>query len=150
MKSVFEEAVKDELLNRLNQLSEKSQPHWGKMNVSEMLAHCNVAYELDEKEEDDKIKGLKKFILKLLIKPTVTNEKPYKKNSTTAPEFRIADKRDFDIELKKLKGFVELTFERGPSFYEGRMSYSFGALNSKEYSNMYFKHLDHHLNQFGV
>jgi hypothetical protein len=34
--------------------------------------------------------------------------------------------------------------------FEGKESNSFGALNSTEWNNMLFKHLDHHLNQFGV
>ncbi|MCJ8164098.1 hypothetical protein MKJ04_04535 [Pontibacter sp. E15-1] len=29
-------------------------------------------------------------------------------------------------------------------------SHSFGRLSSQEWNNMFYKHLDHHLSQFGV
>ncbi len=42
------------------------------------------------------------------------------------------------------------TQQLGENHFDGKESHSFGALNSKEWNNMFVKHLEHHLKQFGV
>ena len=46
MKNVFDPAVTAELIHRIEQLQPTSPALWGKMSVDQMLAHCNVAYEM--------------------------------------------------------------------------------------------------------
>lgn len=46
MKNVFDPAVTAELIHRIEQLTPQSPALWGKMSVDQMLAHCNVAYEM--------------------------------------------------------------------------------------------------------
>jgi hypothetical protein len=93
---------------------------------------------------------VKKFFLKLFIKSVVVGEKPYQKNGRTAPQFVIADEREFEKEKSKLVNYIHQVQKLGASHYEGKDSNSFGPLKSSEYNNMFYKHLDHHLNQFGV
>ena len=57
-------------------LTPDSQPLWGKMSVSQMLAHCNVAYEMVYTDHYPKPKGLQKFILKRFAKNRVVGPKP--------------------------------------------------------------------------
>ncbi|MHA6250257.1 hypothetical protein ACXYMU_20145 [Pontibacter sp. CAU 1760] len=45
MKSVFNPADTATLISRINKLTPETQRLWGKMTVSQMLAHCNVSYE---------------------------------------------------------------------------------------------------------
>tara|TARA_R110002072_G_scaffold282761_1_gene445871 strand:+ start:98755 stop:98928 length:174 start_codon:yes stop_codon:yes gene_type:complete len=45
MKNIFDREIADEYIERINKLSTSSQCQWGKMDVSQMLAHCNVSYE---------------------------------------------------------------------------------------------------------
>ena len=35
-------------------------------------------------------------------------------------------------------------------YFNGKESHSFGILTVTEWNNSFYKHLDHHLNQFGV
>ena len=44
--NIFEKSVADEVIARINNLTPATQPGWGKMNVAQMLAHCNVTYEM--------------------------------------------------------------------------------------------------------
>ena len=150
MKNIFQEEGVNEVINRINKLSANSKPEWGSMNAGQMLAHCNVAYDLDFLEDQPKAKGLKKFMLKLFLKSLVVGEKPYSKNSRTSPDFLIADEREFDVEKSKLVTNMHKVQKLGESHYDGRESNSFGELTAKEWNNMYFKHLDHQLKQFGV
>ena len=91
-----------------------------------------------------------KFILKLLVKNTVVSEKPYKKNTKTAPAFLIKYERNFDTEKLRLINYILKTQQLGENHFEGKESHSFGVLTKTEWNNMFYKHLDHHLSQFGV
>ena len=150
MKNVFDAAVCQEIIGRIKQLTPDTQPEWGKMNVAQMLAHCNVTYEGVYTDKHPKATGLKRFILKLLVKNAVVSEKPYPKNSRTAPEFLISDEREFNAEKQRLINYIHKTQELGVSHFEGMDSTSFGALTATEWNNLFYKHLDHHLRQFGV
>ncbi len=150
MKNIFDKSVAEEVLARIDKLEPSSKPLWGQMSVAQMLAHCNVTYELVYDNKHRKPGAFKKFLLKLFVKALVTNEKPYKKGSPTAPEFLVKDDKDFESERKRLKNFINKASEDGRGFFEGRESHSFGNLTAEEWNNMFYKHLDHHLSQFGV
>jgi hypothetical protein len=105
-----------------------------------------MAYE----DKHKKPNAFTKLMLKLFVKNTVVNDKPYKKNSRTAPQFVIADAKNFQEEKERLIAYIKKTQNLGGSYFDGRASHSFGKLTKQEWNNMFYKHLDHHLNQFGV
>lgn len=150
IKNVFDIKDSKDFIERINNLSKDSQPKWGSMSVGQMLAHCNVTYEMVYEDKHLRATGFKKFILKLLIKPLVVSEKPYKNNSRTAPQFLITTEKDFEIEKNRLISYIEKTQKLGGASFEGKDSNSFGELTQLEWNNMFSKHLNHHLNQFGV
>lgn len=151
MQYIFNQAVSQALVDRINQLTSSTQPQWGKMNVAQMMAHCSVAYrQVYEAEKFPAPNFFLRFMLKTFLKNTVVGEKPYKKNSQTAPAFKITDERIFETEKQQLIAFIEKTHDLGEQHFEGLTSNSFGKLTAKEWSNLFYKHLDHHLQQFGV
>ncbi len=150
VKNIFSEVVTQELIARINKLNPETQGQWGKMSVDQMLAHCNVTYEMAFTDKHPKPNFLTRFILKLFVKQAVVNEKPYPKNSRTAPAFIITGSKDFDHEKSRLIGYIEKTQSLGESHFEGKESLSFGPLSSSEWNNLFYKHLNHHLTQFGV
>lgn len=151
MKSVFNPAGASEIIDRIGQLTPASQPQWGKMNVGQMLAHCNVTYEMVfEPEKHPKPGAFMRWILKTFIKGKVVSEKPYKPGSPTAPQFKIAGERDFANEKTRLVDYINKVRQMGTDHFEGWESHSFGRLSAAEWNNMFYKHLDHHLRQFGV
>lgn len=150
MKNIFDPSVTEEIIARINQLKPDSQPLWGKMNVAQMLAHCSVTYETVFEDKHKKPNPLMKFILKTFVKKIVIGEAPYKRNNPTAPHYIISDSKDFEIERKRLIDYIIKTQQLGESYFDEKESHSFGRLSSGEWNNMFYKHLDHHLNQFGV
>ncbi|MDX5443679.1 MAG: DUF1569 domain-containing protein [Hymenobacteraceae bacterium] len=150
MKNVFDQQVSQELIDRINKLSPGTQPEWGKMNVAQMLAHCNVTYELVYDNKHPKPNPFMKFILKMLVKNAVVSEKPFKKSGQTAPAFLVTDERNFEAEKKRLIDHISQTQQLGAAHFNGKESHSFGVLSETEWNNMFYKHLDHHLTQFGV
>jgi hypothetical protein len=150
MKNIFTQPVTEEIIQRINQLTPASQPLWGSMTVAQMLAHCNVTYEMVYEDKHPKPNGVMRFILNLLVKPIVVSEKPYKHNSHTAKQFLIKDDKNFEQEKARLVNHIQQTQALGEAHFEGKESHSFGKLKSQEWNNMFYKHLDHHLRQFGV
>ncbi|NIJ46251.1 hypothetical protein FHR24_002735 [Wenyingzhuangia heitensis] len=150
MKNVFNANDTAEFIKRIEKLTTESQPNWGKMSVAQMLAHCNVTYEFVYDNIHPKPKGVKKMLLKLFVKGIVVGNKPYKKNSQTAPEFIIVDAKKFDTEKQRLIAYIHKTEQLGENHFDGKESVSFGVLTKTEWNNMFSKHLNHHLTQFGA
>ena len=150
MKNIFEKKNTDEIIARINQLRPGSKGLWGKMSVSQMLAHCNVTYEMVYEDKHPKPNALKKLILKWIVKPKVVGEKMYKKNNPTAPQFIIKGDKNFEAEKKRLIDFIIKTQQLGADYFHNKESHSFGKMTKEEWNNMFYKHLDHHLRQFGV
>ena len=151
MENVFNAQDAQNYINRINNLVEDTHGLWGRMTVDQMLAHCNVTYEMVYEPEKHKKPGaIAKFILKSFVKPKVVSEKLYPRDSPTAPQFIIANRRNFNDEKKRLIGFIQKTQQLGADAFEGKDSFSFGKLSSQEWNNMFAKHLNHHLSQFGV
>lgn len=149
-KNLFNEQEVQQTIDRINALNTKSQPIWGKMSVAQMLAHCNITYEMVYTDKYPKPKGLQKFMIKLLAKKMVVGPKPYKQNIRTAPVFIIADERDFEKEKKRLIAYLKKTQDLGEALFNEKESYAFGPLTNTEWNTLFSKHLDHHLRQFGV
>lgn len=150
MKNIFNKDVTDVVIERINKLTPEKQPNWGTMSVSQMLAHCCVTYEMVFTNKYPRPNAFTRFMLKLFVKNVVVSEKPYAKNGRTAPQFIIADKREFETEKKRLRDFIIKAQEFGEQYFDGKKSHSFGKLSATEWSNSFYKHLDHHLTQFGV
>lgn len=150
MKSVFDDQVVCELKARIDALSSDKKPLWGKMNAAQMLAHLNVGYDMAFTDIYKSPNAMTRWLLRTFIKKSVVGPEPYKKNTRTAPQFIIADERDFEVERQRLKQYLNKMHEMGRSAFEGRFYASFGNMTSQEWSNMYFKHINHHLTQFDV
>ena len=150
MKNIFTKEVSEEVVARIENLTSETQPNWGKMSVAQMLAHCCVTYEMIYTDKHPKPNSFAKFMMKVFIKKFVVTEKPFAKNGRTAPQFLIVDEKEFVTEKKRLIAFIEKTQELGEQEFDGKESHSFGVLTIDEWNNLFYKHLDHHLRQFGV
>lgn len=148
--NLFNKEVCEKEIERIHRLSRLSEPHWGVMNVGQMLAHVNVAYEMVYEDKHPKPNFVMKFILKKFVKPIVTSETPYKRNSKTAPAFIIKENKNFDAEKRRLINYIYKTQGLGEAHFHNKESHSFGPLTKTEWNNMFGKHLHHHLTQFGV
>ncbi|RAJ00432.1 uncharacterized protein DUF1569 [Chitinophaga skermanii] len=148
--NIFTKPVTDSVIERIHQLTPASQPQWGKMNVAQMMAHCCVPYEMVFTNKHHKPNFLLRFVLKSFVKKHVINEVPYPHNSKTAPAFLVSADKDFSAERQRLVNYVLQTQQLGETHFDGKESLSFGPMSTIEWNNMFYKHLDHHLRQFGV
>ncbi|TVP57438.1 MAG: DUF1569 domain-containing protein [Gemmatimonadales bacterium] len=150
MNDIFDPAVTRALIDRIHSLEPDAQPEWGTMNAAQMLAHCCVIYDLAFDPDPPRPGPIKGFLLKTFVKKAVVGEKPYRRSTPTAPEFRIEGEREFHLERDRLVAHLERCRELGREHFDGRDYPNFGTLTADEWSRMFYKHLDHHLTQFGV
>lgn len=151
MQNIFDAKDVQQYIDRINSLTPEAQQKWGKMNAEQVLAHLNVAYSMVfEPEKHKKPSFIAKFLLSNFVKPKLTNELPYKQNLPTSPAFIISDERNFEEEKKKLIGNIQRVQQLGRIAFEGKEHLNFGKISAQGWNNMFAKHLNHHLEQFGV
>jgi hypothetical protein len=148
--NIFSSSVAEEVIQRIDLLVPTAQPLWGTMNAAQMLAHLNVTYEMIFDDKHPKPGMFMRLILKGLVKKKVVTEVPYTKSSRTAPQFLMTGDKDFDAEKQRLIDYIRKVQELGEAYFDGKESHSFGVLNITEWNVMLYKHLNHHLSQFGV
>jgi hypothetical protein len=149
MKSLFEKDSYQEIIQRINKLTPATTRQWGKMEVAQMLAHCSEAFHvpLSDKKMPRMFMGI---LLAWMMKHKMYNDSPWKRNLPTAPNFIIRDKRDFDAEKQKLTDLVGKFFTAGPDNVGKFPHPFFGTFTKEQWGKCMYKHLDHHLTQFGV
>ncbi|MGZ3755128.1 MAG: DUF1569 domain-containing protein [Mucilaginibacter sp.] len=148
MKSVFDPTVNAELIARINQLTPTSNPLWGKMSVGQMLAHCQVLLQVTFGELQLK-RGLMGFLFGKMAKRQILTGEQVKRNMPTFSLARMTDEKDFKAEKQKLIEMVQ-RFTAGPGVLSPKPHPFFGPLTTDEWDQLQYKHLDHHLKQFGV
>jgi hypothetical protein len=147
-KNIFEEQYYTEILNRIKSLEGHEKPIWGKMDLAQMLAHCIMPLEVAAGERTIK-KGLIGWLLKPIIKKAILSEKPFQHNTPTTKEYNMAGKvfdvsKEKELLIKALDRFIA----SAPTA-DGRKHPIIGAMSAAEWGWSQYKHLDHHLSQFG-
>lgn len=146
VKNLFDLAVKQDIIVRINKLTPQSQRQWGKMDAAQMLAHCQMP--LGVAVGKHKLKA--NFFFRLigpLIKEKLFNDKPFTHDLPTDTSFKIADARDFEKEKQNLIAMIN---EFSETTMSGEPHPFFGKLTKEQWSKGTWKHLDHHLRQFDV
>ena len=149
MNNLFDPAHVSEILARIEKLKPGSPRQWGKMNAAQMLAHCNIS--LETAMGNKIIKPL--FfgsIIGRLVKSVAYNEKPFGRNSPTDKSYIFKDERDFEKEKASLTGSIKKFSELGPAGCTTHPHPFFGRFTPEQWAIFQWKHLDHHLRQFGV
>lgn len=147
MKSIFDKDAHQEVLARVQSLSEQSSPLWGKMSVGQMLWHCQFPIKLAIENKEYQKKG--NPLARWLFKKSMYNDSPWRKNLPTVPAMKAREKKDFSREKEKLEQLlVELYQVRERTDWNPHPI--FGDYTSQQWGQMQYKHLDHHLRQFGV
>jgi len=149
--NIYSQETTVELATRISSLTNETPALWGKMNAGQMLSHCCVAYQQVLGENTDKPGMIMKWMLKTFFKQSMVNEVPYKPNLPTGPTFiRLNQHFDIEAEKGKLIGYIQKIQELGPEQLAARPSLSLGMITPQEWNNLLYKHIDHHLRQFGV
>jgi hypothetical protein len=150
MKNLFETSAVDEVKGRMAQLRPDSAAQWGRMNAAQAVEHCSRGMELalGDRRPPRLLIGR---ILGLVVKPMAFREgEPMRKNSPTVPGLAAEDERDLEAERQRLCGLIDRFAAAGPAGCTMHPHSFFGRLTPQEWSAWMYKHLDHHLRQFGA
>ena len=149
MKSLFTLEGSNEIVERINKLSAATPSQWGKMNVTQMLAHCQQPLHVAFGELRIK-RGLIGILFSGYLKKKFSGDEPFKKNLPTARNFIVANPGEFEMEKLKLISLVKRFSSAGPTSLSKNLHPFFGKLTADEWDRLSWKHLDHHLQQFGA
>jgi hypothetical protein len=149
MNSLFDPEHREEILRRIATLRPDSQRAWGKMEVAQMLAHCARAAEAAAGEHPSKQKWIGK-LLAPFMRSRILGDAPYARNLPTGPSFVVSDPRDFEREKAHLFAAIQRFCDGGPAKASQSVHGFLGHLDGETWGRLQYKHLDHHLHQFGA
>ena len=147
MKSIFNAHVHRELQDRVQRLSTAQKPEWGTMTPVQMVAHLSDSLrmasgelEVAPKKLPFRYSPLKEFVLYVL---------PVPKGIPTSPELIARKPGDWSVEVADLRDQLNGLVQRGHEALSPTHP-AFGRLSGKQWGVLIYKHMDHHLRQFGV
>lgn len=148
MKSIFNELDSQELISRIETLTADMAPVWGKMNAAQMCAHCKVSVDIGTGKIKPKKNLIGIFFGKVALKQMI--DKPIKQHLPTGKEFIIPTNIEFEKSKKELIKCYKDLAQTGPSMIRVLKHPFFGKMTVEQWDSLLYKHLDHHLRQFGL
>jgi hypothetical protein len=153
VKDLFNPDLVEDIKRRILCLRAESEPRWGSMTVAQTLAHCTSGVQMAMGVINPKRASFPAKVIGLLIKPLVFgDDKPIRRNSTSVPELFSTDptRCDFEQERVCLVAAIDRFAKEGAACCSQHPHPFFGRLNPRQWAILTYKHLDHHLRQFGV
>jgi hypothetical protein len=150
MKNLFEPATVTEIQDRIARVRADSQRQWGKMSPSQALEHCARGLEM---ALGDTLPP-RMFIGRILggfVKPlALGDDKPMKRNSPTAPFLLVREEPEIGAERERLRTLVDRFAKGGAKGCTTHPHTFFGPMTPEQWAILMYKHIDHHLRQFGA
>lgn len=147
MENIFDINTHNKVVDRVQSLIESSEAQWGRMSVDQMLHHCQGPLHIILEKNTYGLKP--SWFAKTFFKKSMYSDKLWKKNLPTLKAFRETESYDFEEEKGKLLDLInELGTHRDKSEWQEHPT--FGYFTPEQWGKMHYKHLDHHLRQFGA
>jgi hypothetical protein len=148
MKSIFEVSTQEEIIQRINGLTNSHQPLWGKMNAYQMAKHCSLCDDMMQGEIKIKRSFMGRLIGRMFLKKALQEGKNFGKNVPTAP-ILVTTSTSGDLETQKQEWIQKI--KNYNTFNPQNFVHPFfGPMTKDEIGAFVYKHLDHHLRQFGL
>ncbi|HTH53588.1 MAG TPA: DUF1569 domain-containing protein [Edaphobacter sp.] len=149
MKNLFERSSAEEIKARVQNLSPESERGWGKMSAAQMLAHCSEWMEMVSGLKTSPRNFVGRIVGSFAKKSVLYSEEPIRRNMPTDKIFLIQDERNFLKEQQRLLDCIDSFSAGGAEGCTKHPHSFFGPMTPDEWAIMGYKHLDHHLRQFG-
>lgn len=148
MDSIYDKTGNEAIIARINALTPETKAVWGKMSVDQMFKHTTAAIDVAFGTKPLKINFLMKLLGRMLKKKIFNND--FKKNSPTAPEFIFTDMYDFEASKKDLINKFSRFSNEGKEAIKVLDHPFWGKMTYEDWDKLMWRHMDHHLRQFGV
>lgn len=148
MPTLANAAARDALIARLERLSPDASAAWGRMTAPLMLAHLSDALRMGL--GDLPVKPKRKTIAQnAVVKWLFFNVLPFPKDAPTAAELISRTPEPWDAERANLIALIHRSSSADASMMRPPHPL-FGQLTGSQWGQLTWKHVDHHLRQFGV
>lgn len=146
MKTIFDQTTREELIKRVENLTENSPRQWGKMNVFQMVQHCALCDEMYLGKKAYKRSLLGYLLGRIALQQLMKDDKPKAKNSPTKSDFKNLEvSGDFKTEKARWLALIgEYEHFNNPNFSH----WFYGKMTTEQVGISVYKHIDHHLRQF--
>ncbi|MFT4969937.1 MAG: hypothetical protein ACI9O4_001689 [Chitinophagales bacterium] len=149
MRNIQVESDFESIKNRIALLSSNHSPRWGVMNLEDMLVHCTTQLKLALGEISAESQGPSIMRTRLGKWVSLSNI-PWPRGIFTPASMNMANNKLVPVNIETEKkallqylGQVKVEEQLQPHPF-------FGNFTRQEWARMVYKHLDHHLKQFGV
>jgi hypothetical protein len=149
VKNLFDRATAKEIEVRLARLGPGNARQWGTMTAAQALAHCSGVLEMALGDRRLPRVFVGRIFGPVFKRLTIGSDAPIRRNSPTLPQVVVSDRRDLDTERERLLTLIERFVSGGPALCTTHPHPFFGPLTPEEWGAFEYKHLDHHLRQFG-
>jgi hypothetical protein len=150
MKNLFDLTDLESLTTRIAQLQPDSPRQWGTMTVAQALAHCSLGVQTATGELRPQRKLIGRLLGPAIKSKVVADDEPMRRNSPTMKEIVVLNDPDFATEQSRLTASLNQFSAAGPAGCTTHPHAFFGQLTPDEWAIVMYKHIDHHLRQFGV
>ncbi|HEX8695855.1 MAG TPA: DUF1569 domain-containing protein [Longimicrobium sp.] len=146
-KTIFDPEARASLLARMERIPPDRAPAWGKMSAPQMLCHVSDALRSALGDLPVRSKG-KKLFTHPVMRWLLIYVLPWPKGAPTAPELLTTGPAEWRADLAAFRELAERMAARDPGGAWPAHPL-FGALSGKAWGDLTYRHLDHHLRQFG-
>lgn len=147
MKSLWQEATRQEMQDRLAKLTADRAGLWGRMTAPQMVVH--VADSLRTSVGELQVRPKNLFLRYTPIKQLVIYWLPFPKNAPTAPELLARKPGEWSDDVAQLRALID-RFATREIAGVWPVHAAFGPLNGDQWGILMYRHADHHFRQFGV
>lgn len=134
-------------MNRFATLQPDRKPAWGSMTCCQMLAH--VVDPLKAAMGETTVAQRRGPFRNPVLRHMIIYWLPWPKGAPTAPEFVHKDEPDFKQSLARVRSTVE-DFAAAGKTIRWQPHPAFGDISYKAWGRLTYRHLEHHLRQFGA
>lgn len=148
MPTLADSTTRAATVSRIARLTPDATPAWGRMTAPQMLAHCADALRMAYGDLPCAAKNVPLARL-ALVKWLMLNVIPFPKGAPTAKELLSRPPAEWGSEREAIVALVErFGSESGRAAWPAHPL--FGPMTGSQWGQLAWKHLDHHLRQFGV
>lgn len=144
--TIYDPERRTELLARLSLLRPDAVARWGRMSAPKMVAHLDDACRL---ANGDLRLPRMRVPLRPLVKWVALYLLPFPRGAPTARGLLERQPAAWDSDLSRLRDRIAAVRVPGPADTLGDHPF-FGAMTARDWGVLLYKHVDHHLRQFGV
>jgi hypothetical protein len=152
MKTLGNTQDKAEVLRRLRKVNPESRRRWGRMSASQMVCHLNDSFRvaLGEKTASSASGVFDRTLIKWIALRTPLRWPPGVKTMPEVDqEISGTQPTGFEKDLKQLEELVQC-FTVLESDLQRQRHPIFGRMSREDWLRWGYRHMDHHLRQFGV